>query len=216
MSATMNVIDFIFIGIILISAVIGVVRGATREILGVLGWGGALVGSFVGMPFVHPFVLTFIENPLLADLVSALALFLVFLIIFTLISKAISGRIKRSVLGGVDRSMGLLFGLLRGGMVLCLTYLLVAFVWAPSTWPSLFQTAKTAGFVRHGAEWLQGFIPLKMLKKIGIDAPPLKNEERMTLSSNRLVYDLAQPKPKAKTSKTPKERGSLDRLIQGL
>lgn len=71
---------------------------------------GAAVGTTYLFPLIRWHIRALVPNPLIADLLA----FLILLFAFLLLSDSLSSRIKKSVLGGLDRSLGLGFGFVRG------------------------------------------------------------------------------------------------------
>jgi len=149
-------------GILLILAVsilIGILRGATREVLGIAGWAGAFATVFYGLPLCRPLGRQYIHTPMVADAVTAGLLFVLSLAVFIIISRLLSSCIKGGLLGGLDRSLGLVFGCLRGALIVCLLYLGMAFFYAPQPIPSAIQTARFMPWVKVGAEQVATLIP---------------------------------------------------------
>lgn len=156
---SINIIDLAIIAFLGISILIGVLRGATREVLGIAGWVGALAIVFYGLPLFRPFGQQYIHNPMIADLVTAGVLFIISLVVFIIISRTISTRVKSSLLGGLDRSLGLVFGLLRGILLLCIVYLGMGFFYPPGQMPEAVKDARFTPWFSQGAEELKRFIP---------------------------------------------------------
>lgn len=156
---TFNIVDFIIIALLGISILIGILRGATREVLGIAGWVGALATVFYGLPLFRPLGRHYIHNPMIADAVVAGVLFIISLAIFILISRTISTKVKGSLLGGLDRSLGLVFGFLRGVLVLCIVYLAMGFFYPPGQMPDVVQHARFTPWFIQGAQELKRFIP---------------------------------------------------------
>jgi len=158
-SSTFNVIDLSIIVLLGLSILIGILRGATREILGIAGWVGALATVFYGLPLFRPLGRHYIQNPMIADAVVAVILFVLSLAVFILISRTISVKVKGSLLGGLDRSLGLVFGFLRGLLVVCLIYLVLGFFYPPGEMPHVIKQARFTPWFKEGAKELTRFIP---------------------------------------------------------
>lgn len=111
---TFTLLDAILIVIMLISALLAMVRGFSREILSIVSWGAAAVGAYLLYPQVTPFAQTYISNETVAMAASALGVFLLILIIVSFITLRIADFIIDSRVGAVDRTLGFLFGAARG------------------------------------------------------------------------------------------------------
>ncbi|MFH0775970.1 MAG: CvpA family protein [bacterium] len=110
----MNILDIIFIAVLLISTIMGLFRGATREIFSL----GAVVCGVLGAsrlyPKFTPYVTKYISNPVLANLLSFVIIFVVIAGVLMLISIILCKIWKILLLGWADRVGGALFGFIRG------------------------------------------------------------------------------------------------------
>src|SRR5664280_2490652 len=130
------------IGVIGLSAVVGLLRGITFELLSLAGW---FVAYFAGRwlePFVAPHLPIGVAGSTLNRGVAFASAFLVGLIVWSLLARSVSALIGATPLRQLDRLLGAAFGLLRGLVVL------LAAAWRQSI----------------GAAWLdealQGLLPL--------------------------------------------------------
>ncbi len=116
-------LDLGVIAIILISALLAMFRGFTREVLAIASWGAAAVAAIYFHPYVLPFVKSYISKDAVALVVSVAIVFFVTLILVSVITIKISDAILDSKVGPLDRSLGFVFGAVRG-ILLCV----IAFV----------------------------------------------------------------------------------------
>src|SRR4051794_40567281 len=120
----MTWVDLAVFGFLLISGLLAFVRGLVREILGIGAWIGSLAPAFFALPTMRDIVRGWIPTPEWVDPVSFIVVFIVSLIVLMLIARAIGGVVRRSALGGVDRTLGLLFGIARGAAVVIVAYII--------------------------------------------------------------------------------------------
>lgn len=166
----MNGIDLAIIIIMGISCIIGFIRGVTREILGLLTWVGAAAATYFSVPLTGGFTRAYIANPMIADGITACVLFIVYLILFSIISGTIANSVRESSLGGVDRSLGFAYGIIRGVVLLCAAELgLSAFVARPNQATNI-QQAQFTPLLRRGADNLVAYLPAKIGEMISIQA----------------------------------------------
>jgi membrane protein required for colicin V production len=187
------------IGIVILlafSAVVGFFRGFTREFLGIIGWVGAIIVTIKGIPLARPYVAPYIHDPFLRDLVIGLFFFIVTLTLLGMLSRHFSVRIKSSMLGGLDRSLGVIFGFSRGALIICVAYLVALWMWYPKELPPQITQARFKNHVEKGAHWLWSFVPKNTLKRLGVE---FQSQEKKTESSSveDIFRDLANPKPVA-------------------
>lgn len=157
--SSFNVLDGALLALIAISAVIGLMRGFTREILGVISWGGAVITTTYMLPLLRPLARGYIKTAILADSVSGIIIFVVALALLIPLSKMISKRVLDSALGGLDHSLGLLFGVIRGGFILVLGFLLTTFVWKDNERSYMVKSAKSFPFLTSGAKTINSILP---------------------------------------------------------
>lgn len=150
----MNTVDIVVITIIAISTVIAFLRGFVREMLTIGSWIGAALVTLYGYPVLKPTFEQWISNKLFADIVGGIALFLVSLIVLSIFSHYVARFVRGSALTAVDRSLGLLFGLVRGAVLVSLAYMLMI-----SLDPSLVRGARTQPMMARGAEILRSMTP---------------------------------------------------------
>lgn len=158
-SLPISVVDLTIIIILLISAALAFFRGAVREVLAVIGWAGASAAAFYGFDYVKPYIEPYIGIPLVVDALTAIGIFVAAMVVISLINGVISTRIKASMLGSLDRSLGFLFGLARGALVVSLAYLVMVVFVPPAEQPASIQQARALPLVEFGAVWLVEAVP---------------------------------------------------------
>ena len=122
-----NFLDYVYITIMLISSVSGFVKGFTRSFLSLCAWIGSAFLSVMAAPYLYPFIEKHFKDPSIVQGVSIGIAYILILIALLLSGHLISDSVKSSVLSGLDRSMGLLFGFLRGIFVpfcVCIIFLI--------------------------------------------------------------------------------------------
>ncbi len=154
-----NPADLAVFGIILVSALFAFVRGFIKEMLSVAAWLGAAFAAIYGLQYLEPFVLEFISEPLFVTAIASSSIFITTVVLLSLIGHLIAGRIKDSTLSALDRSLGFLFGVVRGGVVISLAFLVLTLVRPPEEHPKVLREAKTAPFIAMGADILRRLVP---------------------------------------------------------
>ena len=107
-------LDIAVVAVVLVSALLSMVRGFTREVLAIGSWAAAAVAAFLLYPYLMPYITPHIAKEVIAKGVAAAAVFFVTLIIVSVITVKISDAILDSKVGALDRTLGLLFGAARG------------------------------------------------------------------------------------------------------
>ena len=215
-----NYVDLIVLGVFLLSTLIGVSRGFTREFFGIIAWLEAFTATILGVVWARPYVQVAISNPLIADVVSGLFIFVTTLFLLGSLSRYISQRVKGSLLGGLDRSLGLLFGLARACAVLFIAYFAGSVVWKPVKWPREVKEARSLPYIIQGADWVKDMIPKEALKNLGSKNDSKEEKVAVMDSMDNIVLALSRPSVTNQKSSSNKSQGykgeqrkELDQLV---
>ena len=128
-----NNLDYVILAIILISGLLALTRGFVSEVFSLIAWVGAYFAAVKFYPLAEPWVHKYIHNPGAAAVIAAFGIFFVALVLLSVIGNSFSDIVKSSPLTSVDRSLGFVFGVLRGLLVVCLVYLCVVTI----LWPEI-------------------------------------------------------------------------------
>jgi membrane protein required for colicin V production len=103
--------------LVLISAILATARGLTREVLSLVTWAGsAALAAY--MYFKHPEIgRQYIADPRIADVATVAVTFIVCLVVLHLITMRIADFVVDSRIGALDRTLGFVFGVLRGVII---------------------------------------------------------------------------------------------------
>ena len=126
-----TLLDGILVGFTLVSAMLAMVRGFSREILSIASWVAAAAAAFFFYPAVLPYVQPYLDNEQLAMAASAGIVFIIALIVVTVITMKIADFIIDSRVGALDRTLGFLYGAARGILVVAVG--LLFFNWLVGT-----------------------------------------------------------------------------------
>lgn len=213
----MNIADLTVIGVILLAGLSAFSMGFVRVLLALLGWVGAAFATLYGFRYAQPYAQNWVSVGFLADAATAVIIFLVTLTVLTIISHAIGRRVRDSTLSALDRSVGLVFGLGLGTVLVSLAYLGVSWAIdlpvATNMQPQWIQEAKSRPLVKWGADNLQRLAPPEWA---GRSRRNLRAPERSRRRFEKLI------EPEAKSSRKGRKRGysnqerkEMDRLIKG-
>ena len=107
-------LDLAVLGVVLVSALLSMMRGFTREVLAIASWAAAAAAAYYFYPLVMPYLAPYIHKEVVAQAVAAAIVFFVTLIIVSLFTVRLSDAILDSKIGALDRSLGFVFGVARG------------------------------------------------------------------------------------------------------
>ena len=153
----MVVADFIVLGVIFISVIVSLMRGFVKEALSLTGW---LVSLWVAMTFSSGMAELFgnsIKDPTLRLLAAFVTLFILSLIVGAMINFFASQFVQRAGLTGVDRTIGVVFGFLRGILLVTIIVMLLGLTTLPkeSWWDESFFMFRFEVI----ATWLKDLLP---------------------------------------------------------
>jgi membrane protein required for colicin V production len=156
----MTWVDIVVLGVLAISALLAFVRGFVREVLGIGAWVGAVIVALWGYPYARPrFEQWLAGSPDLITPATYAALGLITLLVLLFVSHWIGALVRGSVLGGVDRTLGLAFGLVRGAALVVVAYILAGMVIPVDRWPEPVLEAQAMPIAYAGAAWAVDLLP---------------------------------------------------------
>ena len=153
-------IDYTIIGLILISSVIGLLRGLIREAFSLVIW---VVAIWIGLTFSREFsgfLEGLIDYPSARIAAAFAALFFITLILGALISYLLGELVKKTGLTGSDRFAGMIFGIARGLVVVAIIIMLAGLTPLPED--SWWKESVLIPPFQALAVWLRDHIPSGM------------------------------------------------------
>lgn len=217
----MNLLDIIVVAVVLLSGLFAFARGFVREALSVAAWVGAGFAALYGLPYATPLAERFLPKGALAEAAAALAVFLVTLIFFSLATSAVAGRVKDSALSAIDRTLGLIFGLVRGLVLVCLAY--IALSWAlpaGKQQPVWIAESKTLPLLATGADRLRALVPAAYRAKAQATADDTRRAAEQMQEAAGAMGALTKPRQGSAAPHGPgpgytgDDQRDLNRLIQ--
>lgn len=154
-----SLLDIFLIGIMLISGFLAMLRGLTREVLSILSWAAAAVAALLLFPHYQAQARSIIEPPLLADGVLAGGIFLVVLIVVSIITARISDRVLDSRIGALDRTLGFIYGLARGLILVVILYLFYSWLVPENTQQRWILDARSLPLIKRTGEFIVSLLP---------------------------------------------------------
>ena len=121
----LNLADWFILIVLIASGIISFARGFTKEFLSLFLWLAAFIAAISLEYLATPKINEFIGNEEISKIISYIVVFVIFIFIGGMIIKFISKLIKWSGASGFDRFLGVVFGLIRGLIVLFVIFLLL-------------------------------------------------------------------------------------------
>jgi len=224
----MNPADIFVIVLVVLSALVGLMRGFIREVLSVVSWIGAAFVTLWSFEWsrviARDLLRSMVDTPMVHDVAGATVVFVVSLIIFSVISHFLASLVTGGVLGAVDRSLGFLFGVARGALLVGLAYIAVEW-WVPAAQqPPWIREARSLPLVQQTAEFLWKLAPSEWRQNRPQPQPAEDGNTRrarQALDAERALRALSTPASVGRTARddgsgyNQGERRQVDRLING-
>jgi len=220
-SLPINLADLIVIIILVISGIFAFVRGFVHEVLAVGSWVGAAFVTLYAYPVVQPMVLGVITVEFIASLVTGVGIFLVTLVVFSVLTRILSNRIQQSSLGALDRSLGLLFGFVRGAVIVVLAWLALDYMVGKEDRPGWIEEARSRNLIEIGADMLLTLVPEELLERGDQAAEDARRRAEEVRRAEQTYQQLVSPLRKSGAEEeqpTYNEgmRDEIEKAIEGL
>jgi membrane protein required for colicin V production len=158
---SLQILDFILLGIMLVSGVLALARGFTREVLSLVAWIASAVAAYfaVQQPQLMDIANKQISNKTIATVAVGAAAFIVVLIIVSIISVKISDKVVDSAAGAFDRTLGFIYGLARGLVFVAICYLAYSWISPPEKQEDWIKNAQSLPVIRSVGDFILGYVP---------------------------------------------------------
>ena len=154
-----TLLDIILIGVMLISALLAMIRGFMREVLSIAAWVIAAGVTLYSYAKLLPFAKTYFNNDIVAAAVVVGGTFLGTLLIVSIITVRFSDMVLDSRIGALDRTLGFLFGLARGLVIVVVAFLFFAWLVPDRSQPDWVRSAKSRVVLQGTGDWLMSLLP---------------------------------------------------------
>lgn len=160
----MTALDYCVIGIVAVSSLLGLVRGAVKELLSLLAWVVAYIAAKMFAEWATRWVPAQLENPALRHAAGFILVFIVVMVLAMLVSLLLSASIKALGLGPMDRILGMVFGSLRGLAIVLILVLLAGITTLPHS--ALWRQSLFAPYLVRLAVMAQPWLPNDFMKHL--------------------------------------------------
>jgi len=157
------VLDYVVFAVLAISTAFALMRGFTKEVLSIFGWVAAAYGAIFFAPFLKPLLSPYIPIDWVVNLAALLIVFLAVLVGFSLLSNMLVRALKISSIGPLDRSLGIIFGALRGAFIVCIGYFVIVLIIPEDKHPDWIANAKTRPLLQTGTKVIITLVPVDRL-----------------------------------------------------
>jgi membrane protein required for colicin V production len=154
-----TLLDILLLVVMLISGLLAMIRGFMREVLSIGAWIAAALVTLYGYSRVLPVAQGYFSSNMVAAAVTIGAIFLLTLLVVSVITVRISDLILDSRVGALDRTLGFLFGLGRGLIIVVVAFLFFAWLVPDRSQPEWVRGAKSKVVLQSTGQWLISMLP---------------------------------------------------------
>lgn len=216
-------LDIILLVIMLISALLAMMRGFTREVLSIVAWVCAAIGAYFLYEPLLPMAKEYIQPDLLAKGVLIGGAFILILIIISLFVILLTEILLESRIGALDRTLGFIFGLGRGLLLVTVAFLFFNALVPQQNFPEWIKNARTMPILQSTGKLIVDILPKGAIEELvgqkpgGTEAKTMPEPKAM---SQPTPAETSTAGPKATTSKKSDsgyqngERQGLNQLLE--
>jgi membrane protein required for colicin V production len=152
-------LDVGLIVVMLISGLLAMIRGFMREILSIASWVVAALVTLSAYSRLLPWAKSYFSNDIVAAVAVIGGVFLITLLVVSVITVRISDMVLDSRVGALDRTLGFLFGLGRGLIIVVVAFMFFAWLVPDRSQPTWVRDAKSRVVLQNTGEWLISISP---------------------------------------------------------
>src|SRR5215216_1539764 len=154
-----TLLDMIVLAVMLLSGLLAMIRGFMREILSIAAWATAAIATLYAFPRLLPQAKAYFNNDTIAAIAVIAGVFVGTLVVATIITSKISDMVLDSRIGALDRTLGFLFGLGRGLLIVVVAFLFFSWLVPDKQRPDWITNAKSRTVLDGTGQWLMSLLP---------------------------------------------------------
>ncbi len=154
-----TLLDIVLIIVMLISGLLAMIRGFMREVLSIAAWILAAAATLYAYAKLLPSATQYFNSDVVAKAAVIGGTFLITLLVISVITMRISDMVLDSRVGALDRTLGFLFGLGRGLIIVVVAFAFFNWLVPAKSQPTWISGAKSKVFLASMADWLMAMSP---------------------------------------------------------
>lgn len=160
----MNWLDYLILLVLVVSALVAVFRGFVREIVSLAVWVAGIFLTIHYMPALKDYFSQWTSSIYLQYIIIIVLALVMIVLVGFILRKIFSLATKATALGAVDKFLGLVFGLVRGCLIIVFLVMLVPL--AGFAQSAAVQRSVLLPVFRPMSNWMRGLIPADFQEKI--------------------------------------------------
>ncbi len=197
-----TLLDVVLIVVMLVSGLLAMVRGFMREVLSITAWVLAAAVTLYSYGRLLPYAKQYFNNDIVADVAVVGGVFVGTLLVVSVLTIRVSDMVLDSRVGALDRTLGFLFGLGRGLVIVVVAFQFFTWLVPDRSQPAWVKGAKSRVVLAGTGQWLISMLPedpestiLKKLRRTQPeetdtpDSPPDQHSEADVPADANAGYD---------------------------
>jgi membrane protein required for colicin V production len=152
-------LDLILLLVMVVSGLLAMIRGFMREVLSIAAWGIAALVTLYSYAKVLPTAQQYFSSNTVATAVTVVGIFMVTLLLVSVLTIRVSDLVLDSRVGALDRTLGFLFGLGRGLLIVVVAYLFFDWLVPDRSQPEWVRDAKSKVVIKSTGDWVKSMLP---------------------------------------------------------
>lgn len=207
---SLTLLDGILLAVMLISAFLAMMRGFVREVFAIGTWIGAAAAALYFHKLLLPYIEPYVGNDLISVALAAAAVFFITLIILSFITIRISDFVLDSGIGPIDRTLGFLFGGVRGLLIVVVALMIFQGLVTRDNRPGWVMSAQSLPTLNEIGNRITAALPENVQATITSFLGSSQDEAPTQLPDGEAVEDV----PEAQPAEIPQDdRRNVDRII---
>ncbi len=163
-----QLLDVALAAIMIVSGLLALMRGFTREVLSLLAWAAAGGAAWwaINRPELVDIARQYVAQDKIAVIATGGVVFLVVLIVVSLISVRLGDLVLDSAAGGFDRTLGLIYGLARGLLLVVIAYMFYVWLVPADKHEDWVRKARSLPLLQAVARTITDFMPPDIARNI--------------------------------------------------
>ena len=152
--SSISAFDLIVFLIIVYSIAQCAAKGFMKSLLSFSKWLLALIITIILVPKLNPWVHDYIESKFITDISLGIFIYIISLFVIINIGKAIGRAVTYSGLGSVDKTFGLIFGVIKGYVICVCIFSLLNWFYPHQKWPLKAEGTYSFEIIYKGSKFL--------------------------------------------------------------
>ncbi len=203
--------DIVILVIMILSGLLALMRGFIREVITIVAWVGAALAAMYGYAIFSPTLSNAVPmfGGLVGNGLAALLPFLGALFLLSYVSGKLVTRFSGAQPGPFDGTAGFFFGLGRGFILVCVSYLAFEFLYQPEVTPPVLAKARFMPLIENTNNYFKSAIPNKQYQ-----TKKKTKTTKSTATTSSTPASSPSKEDEEDVGYSKQDRGAIDQLFE--